>query len=185
MPESKGAGGNWKPSAIWLAAGALGFVAVALAVIFAVRHTNGTSGPSDVVSGNAQPQSDVLIVDDCTDEGRFEPTTIQLTCGDGTAVAGNLTWSEWNSTIAVGQGTVNEVSCVPDCADGKDVVYSAKFTLSEPVRAESGKEYFTRVAISYIGKGPNGASTALYKDCFDTPPAPFIPACPADERGAN
>lgn len=87
--------------------------------------------------------------------------------------------------MAEGQGTVNEVSCVPNCADGKEVAYSANLTLSEPVTAKSGKEYFTRITVSYIGKGPNGAITELYKDCFDTPPAPFVLACPADEQGAN
>lgn len=185
MSTSKGAGNRWKPRVVWLAVGALGLVAIALSITFAVNHTNGTSGPSDVSPGNVQPQSNVLIIDNCYEEGRFEPVTIQLACGDGTAVANNLTWSQWTSTMAAGRGTVNEVSCVPNCADGKDVAYSAKLTLSEPVMAKSGKEYFTRITVSYIGKGPNGAGTELYKDCFDTPPAPFIPACPADEQGAN
>ena len=103
----------------------------------------------------------MLIVDDCTDEGRFEPTTIQLTCGDGTAVAGNLTWSEWNCGIAVGQGTVNEVSCVPDCADGKDLVYNAKFTLSEPVQAESGKDTSPVSPYPTSEKGPTRRHSAV------------------------
>ena len=87
--------------------------------------------------------------------------------------------------MAAGQGTVNEVSCIPDCADGKDVAYRAKLLLSEPVKAANGKEYFTRIAVSFTSKGPNGSSSQLFKDCFDTSPAPYIPPCPADERGTN
>ena len=90
-----------------------GLVAVALSITFAVNHTNGTSGPSDVSPGNALPQSNVLIIDNCYEEGRFEPATIQLACGNGTAVANNLTWSKWTSTMAAGQGTVNEVKLCP------------------------------------------------------------------------
>lgn len=181
-------GRNWKPKAAWLGGGVVVVVAIVLSIIFAVTHTNGHSGPSDVSPGNVQPQSDVLVSDNCgftNDEGVFEPATIQLTCGDGTVVANNLTWSQWGLTMAVGQGSVNEVSCVPDCADGKDVAYKAKLTLSEPVKAGTGKEYFTRIAVSFIGSGPNGSSRQLFKDCFDTPPAPYIPPCPPGERGAN
>ena len=84
MSTSKGAGNRWKPRVVWLAVGALGLVAIALSITFAVNHTNGTSGPSDVSPGNVQPQSNVLIIDNCYEEGRFEPVTIQLACGDGT-----------------------------------------------------------------------------------------------------
>ena len=75
-------------------------VAIALAVTFAVTHTNGKSGPNDVTSGNVPPQSDVLISDDCAtqnDEGLYEPAMIQLTCGDGTIVANSFTWSYWGT----------------------------------------------------------------------------------------
>jgi len=188
MVETKGDRHSWKPKAIWLGSGVVVVVAIVLSIIFAVTHTNGNSGPGTVSPGNMQPQSDVLVSDDCgfnNDEGVFEPATIQLTCGDGTVVAGNLTWSMWGSTTAVGQGSVNEVTCTPDCADGKDVAYKAELTLSEPVKAGTGKEYFTRIVVSFIGSGPNGSSSQLFKDCFDTPPAPYIPPCPADRQGAN
>ena len=188
MAESQRAGRSWKRRILWLGGGMLAVLVIVLSVIFAVMHTNGTSGPNDVSPGNVQPQSDVLVSDNCgfnNDEGVFEPVTIQLTCGDGTAVAGNLTWSQWSSTMAVGQGSLNEVSCVPDCANGKDIAYKAKLTLSEPVKAGSGKEYFTRIEVTFIGNGPNGSSSQLFKDCYDTPPAPYIPPCPADEQGAN
>ena len=188
MAKTKGDRRGWKRTAILLGSGAIVIVAVVLSIIFAVMHTNGNSGPSDVPNGNAQPRSSVLLSDNCgftNDEGLFEPSSIQLTCGDGTVVASNLIWSKWGSTTAVGQGSVNEVSCIPNCANGKDVAYKARLTLSEPVKAGTGKEYFTRIAVSFSGSGPNGTSKQLFKDCYDTPPAPYVPRCPGDEQGAN
>jgi hypothetical protein len=188
MTETEGDGRSWIRKAAWLGGGVVVVAAIVLSITFAVTHKNGNSGPGDVPPGNIQPQSNVLVSDNCgasNDEGFFEPATIQLACGDGTVVAGNLTWSQWGSTTAVGQGSVNEVSCVPDCADGKDVAYKAELTLSEPVKAGSGKEYFTRIKVSFTGSRPNGSSSQLFKDCYDTPPAPYIPSCPADEQGAN
>ena len=174
---------------LWIALiglGGVGVVAAGLAVVFAVMYTNGISGRNDVAPGNAQPKSNVLINDSCAnDEGLFEPQIIQLACGDGTAVANGLTWSEWNASTAVGRGTVNEVTCVPDCADGRDVAYPVNVSLSEPVKAQDGKTYFTRITVTYTGPAPNGAHTETYKECSDTPPAPYVPACPADERGAT
>lgn len=173
---------------LWLNSSVLVVIAIALSILFAVKHTNGTSGPNDISPGNAKPQSNVLVIDNCgftNDEGVFEPTTIQLACGDGIVVAGSLAWTKWGPAMAVGQGDVNEVSCVPNCAAGKDIVYKAKLTLSEPVKAGSGHMYFTRILVSFIGNGPNRTSSQLFKDCYDTPTAPYIPPCPANERGAN
>jgi hypothetical protein len=173
--------------AAWLGGGLVVVLAIAASVLFAVRHTNGTSGPGDVLPGNVRPLSHVLISDACgstNDEGVFEPKTIQLRCGDGTVVANGLTWSQWGTATALARGTVNEVSCVPDCASGKDVAYPARLALSEPVRAGNGRQYFTRIVVSFTGRGPGGSSRQLFEDCFYTPPAPFVPKCPAAGRGS-
>ena len=177
---------NWKRRVIWLCVAVILIVAITMSIIFAVMHKRENSRPGDVSPGNAQPKSDVLVSDNCgSSEGVSEPATIQLTCGDGAIVANNMSWSQWAATEALGQGSVNEVSCIPNCASGKDVAYKARLILSEPVKAGSGKEYFTRITVSFIGSGPNGSSNQLFKDCFDIPPAPYVPACPADEQGAN
>lgn len=172
---------------LWGSGGIIAAVAIALAVTFAVTHTNGKSGPNDVTPGNVPPQSDVLISDDCAtqnDEGLYEPAMIQLTCGDGTIVANSLTWSYWGTTSATGHGTVNEVSCVPDCADGKDVAYQVTVALSRPVKAGNGKDYFVRITLTFTDDYPSGSSTQIFKDCDDTPSVPYIPACPPSDQGA-
>jgi hypothetical protein len=168
---------------IWLATGAVVVVAVALSVTFAITHTNGTSAPTGP-SGNVQPQSGLQVIDDCANTGRIEPVSIILACGTGSTVAHRLRWTEWDSDTAVGTGSIDEVSCVPNCASGADITYHVRLTLSAPVRAGSGTRYFTLITVSYLGKGPSGSRTTVYKDCYDTPPAPYLPRCPASEQGA-
>lgn len=188
MSEPKGIRRSRRTTAIWTGSGVIAVAAIALAITFAVTHKSGNSQPPGVPTGNAVPQSNVLLSDQCgttNDEGLYEPTTIDLTCGDGEEQTSDMTWSQWGSSNAVGHGTINEDSCIPDCANGKDVAYKVAVALSEPVKAADGKEYFTRVAVSFIGKSPDGSSSQLYKDCSDKPNAPYVPKCPADEQGAT
>jgi hypothetical protein len=162
-------------------------MAMALAITFAVTHANGSSGPNDVTPGNVQPQSHVLISDNCgfqNNEGLYEPTTILLACGDGEDAANGLIWSQWGATTATGHGTLNEVRCVPNCAYGKDVAYPVTVMLSRPVKARNGKEYFVRITLTFTGDHPSGSSTQKFKACYDTPPAPWVPACPPSDQGA-
>jgi hypothetical protein len=187
MNGTRSRGNKRRSRLIWAGGGIVVVAAVALAITFAVTHNNGTSGPDDVTPGNAQPQSNVLISDDCADqndEGLYEPSTIYLACGDGEDIANGLTWSQWGTATATGQGTVNEVSCVPDCADGKDIAYPVDITLSRPVKAGNGKEYFVRIMLTFTGDNPDGSSTQMFKACDDTPLAPYIPACPPSDQGA-
>jgi hypothetical protein len=158
---------------------------IAGSITFAVRHTNGTSPPPTLPTGDVSPQSNVSVIDDCANAGRVEPSSIMLLCGSGGATASSLSWSQWTSDQAVGRGLVNILNCVPSCANGTESAYRASLILSEPVRASSGAEYFTRITVSFLDKGPSGARNAVYKDCYDSPPAPFLPKCPADEQGAT
>jgi hypothetical protein len=173
---------------MWLAAALTVSVTIVLAVVFAITHTTGSDAPSAVTPGNAPPQSNVLVSDGCgwpNHEGRYEPDTIQLACADGTVVANGLTWSRWGTTSATGHGTLNEVDCVPDCADGHDRAYPVTATLSTLVRAGNGKDYFTRLVLTLRGEHPDGSSTQTYLVCGYGPPAPYIPDCPPAAPGAR
>jgi hypothetical protein len=164
---------------IWTSAAAVTLAAVVLAIVFAIAHTNGSPEPLSRRPGDVAPQSSVAIIDDCANAGRIEPRTIELACGDGAVVAEDLSWSQWSSGLAVGHGIVDEVSCIPDCANGQDVSYRAALTLTRPVRADSGARYFTRIVVAYLRKSPTRARTAVYADCFASPPAPYLPRCQA------
>jgi hypothetical protein len=165
-----------------LALGGVILLAVAsVAVIFAVTHDSSKTAPSGMPSGDVQPVSNVLINDDCANTGRYEPSAITFTCGDGSAAAQDLSWSQWGASEALGHGTVNQLSCVPNCANGQDVSYRVQLALTEPVKAANGSVYFTRITVSFLGSPPPGGSrTEVFRDCYAIPPATYVPRCPAN-----
>jgi hypothetical protein len=172
-------------TAIRLSIAILALAVIGGSIAFAVTYTDNTSAPSTLPKGDVPPQSTVSVIDDCASSGRIEPSSITLLCGDGGATASSLSWSQWTSKQAIGRGVVNILSCVPNCVNGSESAYGVRLTLSEPVRARSGALYFTRITLSYLGSSPpTGPRSAVYKDCYDTPPAPFLPKCPANEQGA-
>jgi hypothetical protein len=164
---------------VWVIVGAVAVALAIGAIAFAITNKSPTSPPAVLANGNVTPQSNVSVVANCSSAGIIEPATIDLLCGDGTAAATSLSWSQWGSQEALGQGTVNVVNCLPNCASGHDVAYRVTVTLSKPVRTASGTIDFTRIAVSYNGKGPSGTHNAVYQDCYFEPPAQYIPKCPA------
>ncbi|MGH9171805.1 MAG: hypothetical protein ACRD0Z_13195 [Acidimicrobiales bacterium] len=62
-----------------------------------------------------------------------DPTSIYIS-GDATNIVTGITWSSWDSTEAVGQGTSDILGCVPDCAQGSATPVATTIVLSEPVQ---------------------------------------------------
>ena len=120
-----------------------------------------------------------LVDWNCISPGRVKPAQIVLACGDGNAMAEYLTWAKWDDRSATATGSLKQNDCNPDCANGSFHTYPARFTLSETVPV-AGRNYFTRVTIRFAQKGPSARRSEMVKDCFDTPPARYIPRCPAD-----
>jgi hypothetical protein len=111
--------------------------------------------------------------------GSVRPARIILACGDGNAIALGLTWQRWGATRAAGTGALSLNDCTPDCAEGHFHSYPARFTLSDTVRA-AGRSFFVKVAIRFTGKvPPTGKRVETTTDCYDNPPMPSIPRCPA------
>jgi hypothetical protein len=144
---------------------------VALSVVFVTTYrTSGTSKDRPVTSG----PSDVRIVEDCYDPGVTEPTKIQLTCGDGSAVLSGIKWKTWAENSATGDGVLNQVDCDPSCSEGDDADRAVRVDLSEPARAANGVRYFTKVTVD-DGRG----APQEFQACWADPPAPYLPTCPA------
>jgi hypothetical protein len=61
-----------------------------------------------------------------------EPVTLYFS-GDAGNVATSITWSIWDQTEAVGHGVRQELSCVPNCAQGTATPYPVTVTLNMPV----------------------------------------------------
>jgi hypothetical protein len=136
-------------------------------------------------SATASHATKLALVDwNCLSRGQAKPVRIVLACGDGNAVAEHLTWLKWSSSTATANGDLHQNDCVPDCAAGHFHTYPARFTLSETVSA-AGRNYFTRVTMRFTHNEPTGKRSESVKDCFDSPPAAYIPRCPPDLQGAG
>jgi hypothetical protein len=61
----------------------------------------------------------------------IEPSQIDFSADGGNIVTG-LLWSAWTKSRALGQGTSDIQSCVPNCAQGTDTPVSTTITLSDP-----------------------------------------------------
>lgn len=106
-----------------------------------------------VTSAIAKP---VLV--NCLGKGTVKPTKqFIITCADGNDYLKKMTWSSWKAT-ANGKGTDEINSCVPACFDGKFHAYPVKIELRR-VKAwphHSGKDYYTRMTLTYTAKIPKG-----------------------------
>jgi len=61
-----------------------------------------------------------------------KPSTIYLS-GDSTNIVYGLRWAGWDGHGATGYGTVNILSCVPNCAQGSATPTSVTIYLNNPV----------------------------------------------------
>ena len=62
----------------------------------------------------------------------IKPTQIDFSADAGNIVTG-ITWSSWTATTAIGSGTSDVDSCVPDCASAPKDYVSTTLMLSDPV----------------------------------------------------
>jgi hypothetical protein len=78
----------------------------------------------------------------CAGAGLVKPRDYTLACADGGIWLSGLTWLSWTSTGALGSGTFGQNNCVPDCAQGKPVYFSAQVRLSDGVTGSGGLRFF-------------------------------------------
>ncbi len=123
-----------RPAVIVGVAAGVAALAVAGAALAVVSGGHG--------GGSASPPATVVI-------GQFtgsKPTTI-IFSGDGSSSVNHIHWSSWSASRAVGTGTWNEETCVPDCATGPVDHYPASLTFSS---ASNGK--FTELITNWNGQ---------------------------------
>jgi len=74
-------------------------------------------------------------VESCTDSPGavvLRPTSIGFGCAGLDTTVTAITWAEWAPVDAVGVGTLNQDTCVPDCATGSHNMYRVDVVLSNP-----------------------------------------------------
>ena len=99
-----------------------------------VQPGTSTSTTGTTTAGSAVPATAGISTPTVTIAGWTgrEPARIYFS-GDAGNVATGLTWAVWNDSGAVGHGTRQELSCVPDCAQGTSTAYAVTLTLGSPV----------------------------------------------------
>jgi len=93
-----------------------------------IQRELGSPGSADTVPAPITMLS--VPLSDPTYSG-IEPTVIAFS-GDATNIISNITWSSWGQDTATGDGTWNDLGCVPDCASGTQTPYPATVELSSP-----------------------------------------------------
>jgi hypothetical protein len=90
--------------------------------------------------------------------------------GDSTTWLFDMTWTVWNSKLAIGAGTEKLDDCSPNCAAGKLHAVPVVVTLSSPVMvcvSGKGTWFWTRVSFTW----PTGLPAIFSGD--DAPSNPF------------
>jgi hypothetical protein len=64
-----------------------------------------------------------------------------------------MTWSQWNSTSAIGRGYLHQNDCTPNCASGKFINYRATVTLLQVVDTKRYGDLFTKAVFHYTDDG--------------------------------
>ena len=73
----------------------------------------------------------------CPAEPKLAPAEFTASC-DSSILVKQATWSEWDSTRAIGSGTVGFDNCEPNCATGKFAYYRVTMQFTQPVPGPCG-----------------------------------------------
>ncbi len=139
-PQQPGSGGNApkrggrRRAVLWVIVVILALAAAAVvAIVLAGHHNHASAGatgtPTATQSATAPAALPALIA------GSYhgiKPKNIAFSADAGNIVTG-LTWSSWTATRAIGSGTSDIDSCIPDCAQAPTNLVTTMLVLSQPV----------------------------------------------------
>jgi hypothetical protein len=100
--------------------------------------TTTTPPPALPVAPNCDPQLGA---------SGFEPSLIFIGCATSNDNLGNISWTSWTATSAIGSATHNINNCQPDCAGGTFTTFPVEVTLSDPTIV-GGVSVFTTLTMT-------------------------------------
>ncbi len=80
--------------------------------------------------GGSSATATKVVIYDCGAQPVNQPVTFILACGDAGAALEGLGWTGWGEPAATATGRLRQNTCVPNCAAGGSVSYSATVTVS-------------------------------------------------------
>lgn len=139
--------------------------AVITAVLAAVLGGLAITGLTLGLAGSANAAADRpaaaaptrTVVFDCPGQhAQVRPRTFVLTCADGNAYFGKLSWTSWTPGLASAKGTLVLNDCTPYCAAGHFHSYPAIVVLwgSKAVPGHPGERCYTKLTEILTGPRP-------------------------------
>ncbi len=128
--------------------------------------TLGLAGPAHAAPAASARHSTTLrsttlaVVFDCPGQHALvRPRTFILTCADGNAYFGKLSWTSWTPGLASAKGTLVLNDCTPYCAAGHFHSYPAIVVLwgSAAVAGHPGERCYTKLTEILTGPRPRHA----------------------------
>lgn len=91
-----------------------------------------------------------MYLPDCQGVPVRAPSTITFACADGGIVGTKITWTDWGSYYAHGQGTLSVNDCTPDCADGHFQKYRLSLIAFGKQTCPNGELAYASVKMMYF-----------------------------------
>ena len=127
--------------------------------IFAVLILASCSSSS---TPNAPTNSEGVFYSGCGYEYSQKPSSITLTCADGSMYLDQVKYTKWNDTSAKASGIFNMNSCDPDCASGTMIATPVEISIGKPKQDSNGKMIFSELIIRAQKKLYNGLNSATF-----------------------
>lgn len=137
--------------------GALAITVLAVTGLAITGLPLGTGSAHASAARPAVPPAQTVVVFDCPgQQALVRPETFILTCADGNALFGKLSWSSWTPGLASAKGTLVENDCTPTCVDGHFHSYPAVvvFWGSQAVKNHPGERCYTMMTEILTGPRP-------------------------------
>lgn len=127
-------------------------VVAALAVTGLILGESAKAAPARPAASPAR-----IVVFDCPGQHALvRPSSFVLTCADGNAYFGKLSWTSWTPGLASAKGTLVLNDCTPYCAAGHFHSYPAIVVLwgSKAVQGHPGERSYTKLTEILTGSRP-------------------------------
>ncbi|GAA1005076.1 hypothetical protein GCM10009551_082120 [Nocardiopsis tropica] len=118
------------------------------------------TAPAVATAAPGKPAPKSPVIRNCLSEPTVKPKTIDLSCADANSRIVGITWDEaWGPEMATGIGTIEENTCKPDCARGKQTARKVTINVHTPV-GKGADRRFTKVTYGSSGSWGNNFKDA-------------------------
>jgi hypothetical protein len=106
--------------------------------------------PAVATAAPAVPAPKSPVIRNCLSAPTVKPKNVDLACADGNSRITGITWDTWTKDSAIGVGTLQENSCTPDCARGKQTARRVTVNAHTPVGTRGDRRF---TVVTYGSKG--------------------------------